>query len=207
MVHALGTIFAVDYDKVIDAELLLPLHYIHSPPEAYKLHNYCRPSIQWLGKQRLKLCIRECKQSPKQQVASPPAPVPLSEDLVWDPGAPPPQELAISTPLPQPQPEWWQSYHISQHEFYKLQGNRLAGVLLQVKLLGSIELSSRKTQAYDANSSTQWIFFDSTGGTCKLTVSWNWVKGDVPAGMIIEPQQPASKTGLPMVVTKGRNKG
>ncbi|KAL0563129.1 hypothetical protein V5O48_018947, partial [Marasmius crinis-equi] len=218
VVNALGTIFAVDYDDVVDAELLLPLHYIRSPPEAFKPpRDYCHPGIQGLGKQRSKLRIGERKQSPElqepprqspeRQATPPPAPAPSSEDPAWDPGAPPPQELAISTPQPRPQPEWWQSHHISQHELYELQGNGLAGVLFQVKLLGSIELSSRKTRTYDANSSTQSIFFDSTGGTRRLTISWNRVKGAVPAEMVIKPQRPASKTGLPMVVTKGEHKG
>ncbi|KAL0563918.1 hypothetical protein V5O48_018139 [Marasmius crinis-equi] len=203
MVNALGTIFAVDYNNVVDAELLLPLHYIHSPPEAFKPpRDYCHPERKQSPE------LQEVpQQSPKRQATPPPAPAPSSEDPAWNPGAPPPQELATSTPLPWPQPEWWQSHHISQHEFYELQGNGLAGVLFQVKLVGSIELSSRKTRTYDANSSTQSIFFDPTGGTRRLTISWNQVKGGVPAEMIVEPQRPASKTGLPMVVTKGEHKG
>ncbi|KAL0575118.1 hypothetical protein V5O48_006844 [Marasmius crinis-equi] len=203
VVNALGHIFAVDYDDVVDAELLLPLHCIRAPAEAFRPpHGYCHPGIRGLGKQRSRLRLGQQEEPVERAVTPPPLLVSSSEEAAWNPDAPPPQELSIAAF--QPPDQWWKSNHSSQHEFYELDPRTADAVRFQVSLVGIV--TDLKNKTYSEKSPTQTIFFDATSGRRTLTVSWMRAKGRLPPDMVVQPQRPSNKASLPLVVMRGEHK-
>ncbi|KAL0566235.1 hypothetical protein V5O48_015781 [Marasmius crinis-equi] len=203
VVNALGHILAVDYDDVVDSELLLPLHYILTPPEAFKPpRDYCHPGIRGLGKQRSRLHLEQQPVPVDRVPTPPPPPVPTLEEVAWNPEAA--QELSISAFQPD-QCEWWKSHHSSQHELYELEPHIADAVRFQVSLIGVI--TELRDKRYSAKSPMQTVFFDTKSGRRTLSVNWMGLMARLPPNMAIHPQRPSNKSSLPMVVMRGEHRG
>ncbi|KAL0565093.1 hypothetical protein V5O48_016939 [Marasmius crinis-equi] len=175
---------AIDYDYVVDAELLLPLHLIKLPqPTMAPPPDYVHPGLEALQKHRSALgAQRMLTPTPPPErtrgaTLTPEGPVDTEENSVWNPEAPEP--LATPRPLP----SVGDLNHSSQHEFYELQSRDANHVKFQVKLDGTIaEFRNRK---YTPSPKSSWlsIFFRDVNGIRRLAIDWNNIKGLIPHDM------------------------
>ncbi|KAL0061242.1 hypothetical protein AAF712_011948 [Marasmius tenuissimus] len=141
IVNTVGTVISVDYDHIVDAELLLPLHIIKQPPLGLQQPaGYVHPGIVGLMKHRSQLHLPPMSvlplptttPLPQRAVTLPPTDVSTGFDEgPWSPdaseGPSNPDASEESGPIAAPSPlmlapalELWKSAHSSQHMFYKL---------------------------------------------------------------------------------------
>ncbi|KAL0057247.1 hypothetical protein AAF712_016117 [Marasmius tenuissimus] len=186
IVNVVGLFVNVDYDYVVDAQLLLPLHIIEPPPPALQpLVEYLYPGITGLCKQCSNLHLHDAAVLPPSipmwegtppidHILSGPT---TSQSDPWNPATTVALEDPTSTPSTLPL-EPWRLAHASHHKFYELDPINADVVLFQVKL----------------------------HGTRILAMDWQQIKGKLPNKMIVYPQRPTTKTNLPLIVTQGEFK-
>ncbi|KAK1234265.1 hypothetical protein PQX77_002533 [Marasmius sp. AFHP31] len=210
IVNAAGNLVLVDYDYVVDADLLLPLHIVKPPPEGLSLpQTYQHPGITGLQKHRSRrhLVNADPAPAPAREVTPPPDKTPsiVSDEAAWDPNA----EVEVSgslSSIPAPNVEPWRTHHPSQHEYYELDATVADLVLFQVKLSGSIPDLKNHKYIYKENSSWLSIHFFKHPAQRTLAIDWQRLKGRIPPKMIIHPHRPNQKTNLPLMVMRGEHK-
>ncbi|KAK1229578.1 hypothetical protein PQX77_007357 [Marasmius sp. AFHP31] len=213
VVNAIGTVISVDYDHVVDAELLLPLHVIERPPFGLEPpSDYVHPGIAGLQKHRSRLPLQGASESQDTARASTPPPdsnilVDSTGDSAWDPEVS--QELSnmpVTLPIA---PERWKSTHATHHEFYELDRSIADLVSFQVKLHGTVSAFKDRKYTYNTKSST-WhsIYFREIHNPYlrKLALDWQRIRAWLPEDIVVYPQRPTKNTNLPLMVTRGEFK-
>ncbi|KAK1234458.1 hypothetical protein PQX77_002334 [Marasmius sp. AFHP31] len=216
-VNASGTLVAVDYNHLVDAEVLLPLHVIEPPPLALELPpGYVHPGLTGLQKQQLLLHTQYAQSSqpePPRTVTPPPSkPSLIAADSVvgeTDPWAPEmsldPGTATNSPPMPPIKP--WRSSHSSQHEFYELDQAVADDVLFLAKLQGTMPVFKDRKYKYNQGSALWFsVYFLVDSTTHTLAMDWQQIRRRLPNSMVIYPQWPTKNTNLPLFVTKGEFK-
>ncbi|KAJ8081356.1 hypothetical protein PM082_007191 [Marasmius tenuissimus] len=223
-VNAVGSLINIDYDHVVDSQLLLPLHILQQPSLAPQPPaDYQHPGIAGLSKQQSQLHLRNAAATPSQVTTPTPAVMPPLDPSLADPAAPEadawnPNAAPVSNdttdvsspPVLAPSSlvnERWKSTHISHHEFYELERSIADKVLFQVKLDGRMPAFKDRKYMYSHISNTWFsIYFLRDSTMHVLAMDWQRIKGRLPREMVIYPQRPTQKTNLPLMVTRGEFK-
>ncbi|KAJ8075374.1 hypothetical protein PM082_019712 [Marasmius tenuissimus] len=212
IVNASRTVM-VDYDHVVDADLLLPLHILHPlPPTLAPPPGYIHPGLDTLKRHRMQIdFLQEEEGTVKRAATPPPEPAtPPPEPASTEPGpwAPEAEQPSLMVPAPSLADDWWRSTHPSHHQFYELDGLSVDQVQFQVKLEGVVPEFKNKAYTHNAKSS-KWfsVYFRQGSGKRMLAMEWNHIKACVPRAMVIYPQHPNKKTNLPFIVLRGELKG
>ncbi|KAK1217456.1 hypothetical protein PQX77_019893 [Marasmius sp. AFHP31] len=222
IVNAAGVPILVDYDYVVDADLLLPLHIIKKPPFNLRPpEGYTHPGIAGLLQRRVQLHERKKLDPPPPPftprgltppVETPPPtdpspstePSSSTENSIWSPTDPGESSALVSALSTFVALVWWTSCHQSQHEFYDLDADVANLVFFQVELSGCIP--DLKNKKYTNNpKSKHWLslYFWQVGDRRTLTVDWNRIKGRLPLEIVVHPHRPLKNTQLPLIVTRG----
>ncbi|KAJ8073154.1 hypothetical protein PM082_020023 [Marasmius tenuissimus] len=197
IINAVGVPILVDYNYVVDADLLLPLHIIKKPPFNLMLpKGYTHPGIRGLLQHRARLHKRR-KPDPlpsTSRAATPPVETssPTEPSLSTEPSSS--TKSSIWTPTDT-------GPSAALHESYDLKAEVANLIFFQVKLTGHIP--DLKNKKYTNNSTSKhWLsmYFWQAGNQCTLMLDWNRIKGRLPPEMVVHPQRLLKNTHLPLIV-------